>query len=137
MVTRNVVFSSDLGSGKARAHILFGGHAYVSVNYAAMVDMGRTSVALRDDTVMDANGLPAAHRTKSTARYALHAHHIHEPITFHGNAIFPLRLDTVQSAMALCCMTAGAISKQRHRWARATGIFRKMVQRQGRSQTIS
>lgn len=91
MLTRNVTFRSDLDAGGVRAHTLFGGHATVRFNHAALVDMGRTTVAIRDDTVMDAAGQPVHIGQNQRARYALHAHHVHEPVTFCGNTIFGQR----------------------------------------------
>lgn len=85
-LTRNVVLRTEAGS--PRAHALFTGHTAVTFNNAALIDMGRTTVEVRDDTTMDANGQPTHIGTNQRGRYVLHAHHAHEPLTVHGNAVY-------------------------------------------------
>lgn len=88
VLNRNVIFQTE--SGSPRAHILFSGHAVVNFRNAEIIDMGRTTIAERDDTTMSATGTPIHVGLNQRARYALHAHHVHEPVVFIGNSIHGL-----------------------------------------------
>ena len=95
---RNIVMRSDFddvfdtrgGSGEKlarRAHIFFGGHARATVKHALLYGLGRTSVEVRDDTRI-INGEKIVYIGRNPrARHALHAHHMHEPAYWEGNAI--------------------------------------------------
>lgn len=86
-VRRNVVLRSDLSAGGLAGHILFTAHGFANVSNVAIRDMGRTTVLPRDDTAYDEEGNVLHVGKNQRARYALHAHHVHEPVIFSGNAI--------------------------------------------------
>ena len=86
-VRRNIVLRSDLSGGGPAGHIFLAGHCLPKVAHTAIYEMGRSTVMPRHDTTYDEDGQVLRVGSNQRGRYALHAHHVHEPVTFQGNAI--------------------------------------------------
>lgn len=83
-LTRNITLRSENPSG-TRGHTLYTGRADVDIRYVNFLDLGRTTNALLDDTVFDADGNATHIGTNQQARYAFHMHHLIGPEAGQGN----------------------------------------------------
>ncbi|HEY0908328.1 MAG TPA: G8 domain-containing protein [Candidatus Paceibacterota bacterium] len=87
-VTRSVTFRSDpANAGGARGHVMLAGMTDATVQYARFYDLGRTTIAATDDTLVP-NGVVTHTGTNQRGRYALHAHHLMRSFLFEGNVVY-------------------------------------------------
>lgn len=77
-LTRSIVFRSENPNG-TRFHVLFSQRADVQIAGAEFVDCGRTTGAMLDSTVFNADGTVAKVGTNQIGRYCIHAHHLFGP----------------------------------------------------------
>jgi len=94
-LTRNVTIRSENPNG-TRGHMAFTGRSVIDVRYVHIFGLGRTTIALLDNTTEDSNGNITHIGTNQIARYPLHTHHLIGPkqtpqngyqFTLLGNAI--------------------------------------------------
>lgn len=78
-LTRNVIFRSENPSG-TRAHGIATERAKVDINYAAFIDMGRTTAEPLDSSTFDADGNVLHVGLNQIGRYPFHLHHHMGPI---------------------------------------------------------
>ena len=86
-VTRNVVLRSDTSSNNDRGHILFSGHTLATVSNASLVDLGRTTIDVIDNTEFGITGNPTTIGSNQNNRHALQARYVQNAFFFKGNAI--------------------------------------------------
>jgi hypothetical protein len=79
-LTRTVIFRSETPAALTRGHTLFTAGATVHIEYAAFLDLGRTTIAPLDSTVIGATGVTHV-GTNQIGRYPLHLHHHVGPVT--------------------------------------------------------
>jgi G8 domain-containing protein len=76
-ISRNVIVRSQNPNG-TRGHVLLTNRAEVDIRYAAFKDLGRTTIAPLDSTVMS-SGHAAHIGSNQVGRYSLHLHHLFGP----------------------------------------------------------
>jgi G8 domain/Right handed beta helix region len=76
-ISRNVIVRS-LNPNGTRGHVLLTHRAEVDIRYAAFKDLGRTTIAPLDSTVMS-SGHASHIGSNQTGRYSLHLHHLFGP----------------------------------------------------------
>ena len=76
-ITRNVIVRSHNPNG-TRGHVLLTDRAEVDIRYTAFKDLGRTTIATLDSTVMH-SGHATHIGSNQTGRYSLHLHHLFGP----------------------------------------------------------
>ena len=76
-ISRNVIVRSQNASG-TRGHVLLTHRAEVDIRYAAFKDLGRTTIAPLDSTVMH-SGHATHIGSNQIGRYSLHLHHLLGP----------------------------------------------------------
>ena len=77
-LSRSAVVRSAAPNG-TRGHVLFTGRSDVAVRYAALRNLGRTTVDPLDSTTFDAQGRVTHLGTNQIGRYPLHIHHLIGP----------------------------------------------------------
>ena len=75
---RNVIVRSEAPAG-TRGHILLTGRSDVDVRYAALRNLGRTTIDPLDSTTFDSAGHASHLGTNQIGRYPLHIHHLIGP----------------------------------------------------------
>ena len=76
-ISRNVIVRSQNPNG-TRGHVLLTHRAEVDIRYAAFKDLGRTTIAPLDSTVMS-SGHASHIGANQVGRYSLHLHHLFGP----------------------------------------------------------
>lgn len=83
-LSRNVLIRSERATG-TRGHMIFLERADVDLRFVEVRDMGRTTVAAIDNSVVDAQGRVQRVGTNQIGRYAIHFHHTFGPKTPRAN----------------------------------------------------
>lgn len=129
-LSRSIVFRSANPSG-VRGHIYLTERADIHIRHAAFLDLGRTTGAPLDSTILDARGQATRIGTNQKGRYALHLHHLMGPMTpagpqytIDGNVIMsdnPLsrwgitvhqsHYGLVKDNVVICCAGAGIVTE--------------------------
>ncbi|MGH7887496.1 MAG: G8 domain-containing protein, partial [Candidatus Binatia bacterium] len=77
-LSRSIVIRSENPAG-TRGHILLTGRSDIDIRYAALRNLGRTTVDPLDNTTFDAQGQVTHVGTNHIGRYPLHIHHLIGP----------------------------------------------------------
>jgi len=85
--SRNIIFKTDRAALGNQGHILFGGDTDVFVHGATMLDLGRTTVEVLDDTLRNHMGEVVHIGINQRARYPLHGHHLSTAFSWKNNVI--------------------------------------------------
>lgn len=83
-VSRNIVIRSE-NPASTRGHILLTGRSDIDIRYAALRNLGRTTVDALDNTTFNAQGQVTHIGTNHIGRYPLHIHHLVGPTSAPAN----------------------------------------------------
>jgi parallel beta-helix repeat protein len=85
-LTRSITLQSANPQG-TRGHVLIMGNANVDLEFVAFDGLGRTTTARLDSTTVNPDGSVRHLGTNQIGRYAMHFHHMRQPVTFVGNVV--------------------------------------------------